>query len=192
MELLTIIATVLAILLLVDVTAINKGTDSRDRIGDDCATDHRVATDGATCLPRPGVQVDARPFHRSWTLRGSAGDLAGCFDIGPSPFSPFSVAACGPAASSSNSPSTAASASPASPGAPASPSIEASESPAASIAFDVKEFDVPVGLPSPRRRAGRGWGAWYTGQHVGTLGHLDPSTGTIREIPLGAGSAPHA
>jgi virginiamycin B lyase len=35
------------------------------------------------------------------------------------------------------------------------------------------------------------WGVWYTGQHVGTLGHLDPSTGTIREIPLGAGSAPH-
>jgi hypothetical protein len=37
MELLTIIATVLGILLLVDVTAISKGTDSRDRIGDDWA-----------------------------------------------------------------------------------------------------------------------------------------------------------
>jgi hypothetical protein len=35
MELLTIIATILGILLLVDVTAVNKGTDSRDRIGDD-------------------------------------------------------------------------------------------------------------------------------------------------------------
>ena len=102
----------------------------------------------------------------------------------------FSVAACGPAASSSNSPSTAASASPASPGAPASPSIEASESPAASIAFDVKEFDVPSGS-HPYDVAPAEDGAWYTGQHVGTLGHLDPSTGTIREIPLGAGSAPH-
>jgi hypothetical protein len=35
MELLTIIATILGILLLVDVTAVHKGTDSRDRIGDD-------------------------------------------------------------------------------------------------------------------------------------------------------------
>jgi hypothetical protein len=35
MELLTIIATLFGILLLVDVTAVNKGTDSRDRIGDD-------------------------------------------------------------------------------------------------------------------------------------------------------------
>jgi virginiamycin B lyase len=34
-------------------------------------------------------------------------------------------------------------------------------------------------------------GVWYTGQHVGVLGHLDAATGTIREIPLGAGSSPH-
>ena len=34
-------------------------------------------------------------------------------------------------------------------------------------------------------------GVWYTGQRVGTLGHLDPATGAIEEIPLGAGSAPH-
>jgi virginiamycin B lyase len=34
-------------------------------------------------------------------------------------------------------------------------------------------------------------GVWYTGQNVGTLGHLDPATGTVREIRLGAGSAPH-
>ena len=48
----------------------------------------------------------------------------------------------------------------------------------------------PVGLPSHDVAPAED-GAWYTGQHVGTLGHLDPSTGTIREIPLGAGSAPH-
>ncbi len=35
MELLTIIATVLGILLLLDVSALSKGTDSRDGIGDD-------------------------------------------------------------------------------------------------------------------------------------------------------------
>jgi virginiamycin B lyase len=34
-------------------------------------------------------------------------------------------------------------------------------------------------------------GVWYTGQRAGTLGHLDPATGTVREIGLGAGSAPH-
>jgi hypothetical protein len=37
MELLTIIATVLGLLVLVDVSAVRKGTDSRDRIGDDWA-----------------------------------------------------------------------------------------------------------------------------------------------------------
>jgi virginiamycin B lyase len=34
-------------------------------------------------------------------------------------------------------------------------------------------------------------GVWYTGQHVGVLGHLDPATGTFREIRLGEGSSPH-
>lgn len=37
MELLTIIAMVLGILVLVDVSALRKGTDSRDGIGDDWA-----------------------------------------------------------------------------------------------------------------------------------------------------------
>jgi virginiamycin B lyase len=34
-------------------------------------------------------------------------------------------------------------------------------------------------------------GIWYTSQHRGVLGHLDPATGTIREIDLGSGSSPH-
>jgi virginiamycin B lyase len=34
-------------------------------------------------------------------------------------------------------------------------------------------------------------GIWYSGQRSGVLGHLDPGTGAIREIALGAGSAPH-
>ncbi len=37
MELLTIIAMVLGILALIDVSALHKGTDSRDGIGDDWA-----------------------------------------------------------------------------------------------------------------------------------------------------------
>ena len=32
---------------------------------------------------------------------------------------------------------------------------------------------------------------WYSGQANGTLGRLDPSTGTVTEFPLGPGSAPH-
>jgi virginiamycin B lyase len=32
---------------------------------------------------------------------------------------------------------------------------------------------------------------WYTAQHLGELGILDPETGETRHIPLGRGSAPH-
>lgn len=32
---------------------------------------------------------------------------------------------------------------------------------------------------------------WYTAQGSGELGYLDPATGEVREIPLGAGSSPH-
>lgn len=34
-------------------------------------------------------------------------------------------------------------------------------------------------------------GVWYTAQLRGTLGWLDPASGTVREITLGPGSAPH-
>jgi virginiamycin B lyase len=34
-------------------------------------------------------------------------------------------------------------------------------------------------------------GVWYTAQGSGELGWLDPETGEVRGIPLGAGSAPH-
>lgn len=37
MELFTIVAMILGALVLIDVTAVRKGTDSRDRIGDDWA-----------------------------------------------------------------------------------------------------------------------------------------------------------
>jgi hypothetical protein len=37
MEVLAVIATILGILFLVDLTAISKGSDSRDRVGDDWA-----------------------------------------------------------------------------------------------------------------------------------------------------------
>jgi len=34
-------------------------------------------------------------------------------------------------------------------------------------------------------------GVWYTAQHQGVLGWLDPQTGEIEEVPLGDGSRPH-
>ena len=34
-------------------------------------------------------------------------------------------------------------------------------------------------------------GVWYTAQHTGELGYLDPKTGETRHIPLGSGSSPH-
>ncbi len=34
-------------------------------------------------------------------------------------------------------------------------------------------------------------GVWFTGQRAGFLGHLNPTTQVITEVPLGRGSAPH-
>jgi virginiamycin B lyase len=39
--------------------------------------------------------------------------------------------------------------------------------------------------------AAHGQHIWYTAQHAGALGLLDPVTGTIETIPLGEGSSPH-
>ncbi len=55
----------------------------------------------------------------------------------------------------------------------------------------IREFDVPSGSHPHDVAPAADGGVWYTGQHVGMLGHLDPATGTIREIPLGSGSSPH-
>jgi virginiamycin B lyase len=55
----------------------------------------------------------------------------------------------------------------------------------------IREFDVPAGSHPHDVAAAVDGGVWYTGQRVGTLGHLDPATGAIRQIRLGPGSAPH-
>ena len=58
-------------------------------------------------------------------------------------------------------------------------------------AAEVKYFDVTAGdhphdvAPAPDGTV------WYTGQHAGVLGRLDPKTGEVERIPLGDGSAPH-
>jgi len=55
----------------------------------------------------------------------------------------------------------------------------------------VQYYDLPKGdhphdvAPAPDGTV------WYTGQHAGVLGQLDPKTGEIKRVPLGDGSAPH-
>jgi len=81
----------------------------------------------------------------------------------------------------------------ASPSAAPASAAAASASPSSSsaIGWDLVEYPVtPASHPHDVAPATDG-GVWYTGQHNGTLGHLDPATGDIREIDLGPGSAPH-
>jgi virginiamycin B lyase len=67
----------------------------------------------------------------------------------------------------------------------------ASASAVTSTAFDLVEYPVTPGSHPHDVAPAADGGVWYTGQHNGTLGHLDPVTGDVREIELGAGSAPH-
>ena len=103
---------------------------------------------------------------------------AGCGQSGPSGTarsSPTAVATT----PTSPAPSAAGAASPTDP------------SPPAAVTLALREFDVPAGSHPHDVSPAIDGGIWYTGQHVGTLGHLDPATGAVREIPLGSGSAPH-
>ncbi len=55
----------------------------------------------------------------------------------------------------------------------------------------VSYFPVPQGSRPHDVAAAPGGLVWYTGQHKGVLGILDPKTGKVEEVPLGRGSAPH-
>ena len=101
----------------------------------------------------------------------------------------LSAAACAPAGSPSVGPSTTPVAS--SPVPSTTPDVPPASVPAEVPTLAIREFDVPAGSHPHDVAPAADGGVWYTGQHVGTLGHLDPGTGTIREIPLGGGSAPH-
>jgi virginiamycin B lyase len=57
--------------------------------------------------------------------------------------------------------------------------------------LELVEFDVPPGSHPHDVAPATDGGVWYTGQHNGTLGLLDPATGGVTEIPLGDGSRPH-
>jgi virginiamycin B lyase len=50
---------------------------------------------------------------------------------------------------------------------------------------------VPAGSHPHDVSPARDGGIWYTAQSAGKLGHLDPASGTVREITLGSGSSPH-
>jgi virginiamycin B lyase len=58
-------------------------------------------------------------------------------------------------------------------------------------AADVSYYDVPKGAhphdvaPAPDGKV------WYTAQHQGALGILDPKTRKVEQVPLGAGASPH-
>ena len=64
---------------------------------------------------------------------------------------------------------------------------------AAAQAAEVKYYDVPRGahphdvVADPRPDGP----VWYTAQHQGALGRLDPKSGKVEQIPLGEGSRPH-
>ena len=55
----------------------------------------------------------------------------------------------------------------------------------------VREFAVPRGTHPHDVAPARDGGVWYTAQHTGQLGWLDPRNGRSRLTPLGGGSAPH-
>jgi virginiamycin B lyase len=95
-------------------------------------------------------------------------------------------------------PTAAPTGSPASPGPGSFPGPSASTAPAPSATaattagpLTTREFAVPAGSRPHDVSPAADGGVWYTGQGNGTLGHLDPASGTVRQIRLGNGSAPH-
>jgi virginiamycin B lyase len=57
--------------------------------------------------------------------------------------------------------------------------------------FSVTTYPVPGGSHPHDVAPAADGGVWYTAQHSGKLGWLDPGTGGVHEVRLGTGSAPH-
>jgi virginiamycin B lyase len=55
----------------------------------------------------------------------------------------------------------------------------------------IQRFDVPEGSGPHDVAPAADGGVWFTAQQAGYLGHLDPKTGKVTKVPLGAGSRPH-
>jgi virginiamycin B lyase len=66
-----------------------------------------------------------------------------------------------------------------------------SQFPLAASGSEVQEFAVPDGAHPHDVAPAADGGVWYTAQHAGALGWLDPASATTRHIPLGSGSSPH-
>jgi virginiamycin B lyase len=69
--------------------------------------------------------------------------------------------------------------------------IPAAATTARETQLQVREFDVPSGTHPHDVAPARDGGIWYTAQHTGQLGWLNPKNGRSRLTPLGSGSAPH-
>lgn len=55
----------------------------------------------------------------------------------------------------------------------------------------VEEYMLPAGSHPHDVAPAADGGVWYTAQHAGALGWLDPASGATRHFPLGQGSRPH-
>jgi virginiamycin B lyase len=73
----------------------------------------------------------------------------------------------------------------------AATATSASAAPSEEAQLRVREFRVPSGTHPHDVAPARDGGVWYTAQHTGELGWLNPKTGRSRLTRLGAGSAPH-
>lgn len=56
---------------------------------------------------------------------------------------------------------------------------------------EIQEFPVPGGTHPHDVAPAPDGSVWYTAQHTGELGRLDPDSGETYHIPLGRGSSPH-
>jgi virginiamycin B lyase len=108
--------------------------------------------------------------------------LVGC---GGSAGSPSPTAR--PSSTTSPTPVSTPASSPTPTGGPSTPTGGPSVAPT----FELVEFTVTAGSHPHDVAPAADGGVWYTGQLNGTLGHLDPTTGNVREIRLGSGSSPH-
>ena len=61
----------------------------------------------------------------------------------------------------------------------------------AASAAEIQEYPVPDGAHPHDVAPAADGGVWYTAQHAGALGWLDPATGATRHIALGDRSSPH-
>ena len=62
---------------------------------------------------------------------------------------------------------------------------------AAAAEVRIESFPVPRGAHPHDVAPAPDGTVWYTAQHQGALGRLDPATGAIEQVPLGEGSRPH-